>query len=260
MPVQGRFRSFDFWDGVIFGAVISTIICLIVAAFYSGLPSKAWGAFATLLAVPTAFFAAMIALWTTRYQLSRNRDQDLASARAVLPLALTRMIEVSREAILMVSGQRSSAPASLQETREILLIDDATIQALRDNVRAADPVTQEWLSVAIARYQVYFARVESWFSSPPPHRNRQGQTVLGWDRGSALLDWATFFALTEHFFSYARGGAASVPGRLDITRISAAIDLTIPAVTLSEDFTSILAGRLIRVEDGKIDHFQFKRD
>lgn len=259
MPKNSRFKTFDFWDGAVFGITASSITALIIAWFLSGRSLDDQRILVTLIAIPVAFVGAMVSLSVVRYQVNNARTQDLASARVVLPLALTRMIDVANNGILLASGQHASPVTKLDEVRTLLTLDEKIIDIVRDNVRAADPITRNWLSVTIARYQVYFARIDDWWNSSPPTVNHAGETVFSHQREDALLDWATFFALVEHLYEYARDVIDNVPEHLDASRISSAFFMNLSSIDFDNTFEQRIEVRVSRLADGRLEHFQFRR-
>lgn len=230
-----------------------------IAWFLSGKSIEEQRTLVALIAIPVAFVGAFISFSTVRYQLNNTKNQDLASARVVLPLALTRMMSIADNGILLASGQHTSPPTNLEEARDLLTLDEKIIDIIRDNVRAADPVTRSWLSVTIARYQVYFARIDGWWNSAPPTLDALGNTVFTSEREDALMDWATFYALIEHMYEYARNVEDNVPERLDASRIRSAFFHNIFTIDFTTSFEERISIRVNRLSDGRIEHFGFRR-
>lgn len=252
--MKGRFKSFDFWDGAVFGATIATLLGLALAYLFAEYARETWGIIARLIVIPVAGVGALIALWSTRYQITHAREQDLEAARAVLPLALSRAISVAKKGMAYASGQLSG---SRTEIEDALALDESVIQVLRDCVRSSDPLTREWLQVLIGRYQVYFARLDGWSDEPSPVIVA-GKLDLSNDRQDAIMDWATFHAIVEHFFSYARGLDKAVPRRLREGRISSPYFMYLHDLAFDDGFRERIDVRTSRLEDGRIEHFQFK--
>ncbi len=259
MPKNNRFRTFDFWDGAVFGVAATSIVALLVAWFLSGKTPDDQRVLVTLIAIPVAFTGAFLSLSVVRYQINNTRTQDLASARVVLPLALTRMMSVADNGILLAAGQHTNPITNLEDARNLLTLDEKIIDILRDNVRAADPTTRKWLSVTIARYQVYYARIDGWWNSSPPTVNAAGETDFSFEREDALMDWATFYALVEHLYEYAREVVDNAPERLDASRIHSAYFKNIFAIDFTSAFEQRINNRVAQISDGRLEHFQFHR-
>jgi len=258
MPKSNRFKTFDFWDGAVFGVTATSITALMIAWLLSGRSFDDQRVLVTLIAIPVAFLGAFVSLSVVRYQVNNSRTQDLASARVVLPLALTRMMNVANNGILLASGQHASPPTNLEDARNLLTLDEKIIDILRDNVRAADPITRKWLSVTVARYQVYHARIDGWWNSSPSTVNAAGETVFSFEQEDALMDWATFFALVEHLYEYARDVVDHVPERLDASRIRLAYFHNIFSIDFTSAFEQRINARVGRLSDGRLEHFQFR--
>jgi hypothetical protein len=259
MPKNNRFKTFDFWDGAVFGVAATTITALMIAWFLSGKSPDEQRILVTLIAIPVAFVGAVVSMSVVRYQVNNIRTQDLASARVVLPLALTRMMSVADNGILLASGQHTSPITNLEDARNLLTLDEKIIDIVRDNVRAADPNTRKWLSVTVARYQVYFARIDGWWNSSPPSVNAAGETVFSFEREDALMDWATFYALVEHLFEYSRDVVDNVPERLDASRVRSAYFKNIFEIDFTSAFEQRINTRVDRLSDGRLEHFHFRR-
>lgn len=257
MTIKNRFKTFDFWDGAVFGITVSCIIALMIAWLLSNNSFEERRILVTLIAIPVAFIGAFVSLSVVRYQINYARSQELASARAVLPLALTRMVDVANNAILLASGQHTSPPISLEDARALLTLDESVISIIRDNVQFADPVTRLWLSVTIARYQVYFSRIDGWWSSPTPTLNANSVTAFDHTRENALMDWGTFHALVEHHYEYARIVVDEVPKRLDVSKIRSALSHNIFSVTFTNPFEQRIDDRLDFLKDGNVRLFGF---
>lgn len=251
--MKGRFRSFDFWDGTVFGVAVSTIAALLSVIAFGETPQQHWSVLATLTTVPIAAVAAWIALHATRYQINNARVQDLEAARAVLPLALSRAISVAKSGMEYASG---SAVGTRQEIENALSLDEAVIGIFRDCIRAADPITRQWLQVLIARYQVYHSRMDGWCQSAAPVNNG-GVLSLAPERQDAIMDWATFHALVEHFYPFARGMSEAVPERLDGRRLRSAYFLHLFHLSFDPAFQARIDHRNARLQDGDIEHFRF---
>jgi len=256
MSFENKFKSFDFWDGATFGAAVTAIIALGIAWIFAESSTDNYQTLATIVTIPAAVIAASIALYGIRYQIGNVRQQDLASAKAVLPLALTRMIEVSQFGMLLAAGRKNPLSTS-QGTQELLKLDDVVLQILRDNIKSADPITREWLVVTIARYQIYFSRAKNWIESSPPSTNAYGDVVLNLERQDAVLDWATFHMLAEQMFEYARGSVAHAPKSFDSQRINSALFLNGIDSIFTQDFEDRKKLRINCYADGNIQHLKF---
>ncbi len=251
--LKGRYKSFDFWDGTIFGVTIATIAALITALIFGSIPKEHWSSLATLFAVPVAAASALIALAATRFQINYARAQDLEAARAVLPLALSRAISVARSGLLYASG---AMVGTRREIEDALALDDRVIEILKDCVRSADPMTRQWLQVLIARYQVYYARVDGWCEETAPNNSGLYLSIVP-ERQDAIMDWAIFHALVEHFYPYARGMSETVPRDLDGERLRSPYTLHLFQFEFDATFQERIDRRISRLSDGRVDHFRF---
>jgi len=72
------------------------------------------------------------------------------------------------------------------------------------------------------------------------------------------MDWATFFALVEHLYEYARDVVDHVPERLDASRIRLAYFHNIFSIDFTSAFEQRINARVGRLSDGRLEHFQFR--
>lgn len=73
------------------------------------------------------------------------------------------------------------------------------------------------------------------------------------------MDWATFYALIEHMYEYARNVEDNVPERLDASRIRSAFFHNIFTIDFTTSFEERISIRVNRLSDGRIEHFGFRR-
>lgn len=252
-----RFSTFEFWDGFVAGVTAFFLVALAFGWFWSEAGSELRSGITTLLAAGVSLAAVSSAFWATRHQINNTRMQDLAASKAVLPLALTKLVEVSRNGIMLAANQHPSPPKNLTEIINMLSLDDKVIDILKDNIRVADAGSRDWMSATIARYQIYFARVDNWWAPTDSEVATYGEFSLSVEREDALLDWATLHALAAHHFSYARGSVNCVPVRLPANEIRTALFINLYCTSFDERLEKSIERRTARVGDGRVDNFLF---
>ena len=138
--------------------------------------------------------------------------------------------------------------------RERLRLSSETMETLKNCIRSADEITRDWLTVIIANYQVYYSRSERLIPSAPVHQPN-GENVFAPAQEDALIDWATFHALTEHIFPFARPRGHPVSETLDVDRIRSAFFIANYGLYQNELLQKRLGTRLETIADGKLEHF-----
>ena len=263
MAFRGRFRSFDFWDGTVFGAALMSVLFSVGVWAFVSLGPEHWAWLATLLAIPAALIGAGIALWTTRYQMNRQREQDLASARAVLPLVVSRVCTYCISGVQFFGDPYSDQNLNEWENIESKLqFSSEDLSALRDAIRVVDPITREWISILIARYQVAMSRSRDFLSYHHPGRAQTSANdmtkILLKNIPHVLFDWSLLYAISENMFEFARGGKESVSSRLDLDRIGYAIRSQKIDMNFDEIDEERLEQYIKKFGDGSVEHFRFR--
>lgn len=195
-----RWMSFlrNFPLGVFLGLQLGLILAWIwdseLADLFKQNASDFLAALVTLIASAVALAAVF---WKTEHQRSRK----LAAARAVLPMALTKLIEVSRHGIDYSLRDESFLKdvSNFDEVQAALSLPDSTLQILKENIENASPEEEKWLSLIIGHYQIYRSRLLGLISDP-------NRIVVDYNRASLASDWCLLHALAEHLFDFARTG------------------------------------------------------
>lgn len=255
--MRNSFTSFDFWNGLVSGVSICSVVSLALAGLFGG--SFDAGAIATLATIPAVLFAATVAVIATRHQMTEARRQDLASAKAVLPLALSSFSEACEEAIQIATCQQSNPPSGRSEIRKSLTVPESVIAVLRDNIKSSDKEAREWLTVLVAHYQLCLARIDSWWDALEPIEDCNGVIHLEASRQNAVLDWATLHSISGNLFEYSRNRSAKVPDKLDPSHIKSSLFISISNVDFDEIFLSMLDLHLASLQDGSVGRFGIKR-
>lgn len=113
----------------------------------------------------------------------------------------------------------------------------------------------------IARYQVYFARVDGWISSEQARYDGNGALTVEFDREGALIDWATFLAIVEHLYGYARGSSDDAPKCLDASRVISTFFLHLDAASfdLEQEFRTRVENWVEHLTPGEVEKLGFNR-
>lgn len=206
-----------------------------------------WVQFSTILA---AIAAALIALIGVRRQIENGekleesrRQASLRAAKATLPLALSRLSQVSER------GAHHCLMKPEERSEKINVPDDA-IGILKSCIEYSDPISSRWLAAIIARFQILTSRLTN-----------DGIFAADFPNQVAAVDWIILRKVIEHCFDYARGTNDSlcIPLTIDLNQVSIPIDITakfpdeIPELERNlENHLEKLQGILPEFEGGRI--------
>lgn len=180
-----------------------------------------------------------------------ERTAKLKADRAVLPLALTKIVQVAHDGMSFSlkddSFYKSAKNADLVARQ--LALDEVVLTTLKQCIEFSDPLTQRWISALIANFQVSNSRLVGAIADPD-------RVVSEGNKRESAFDWAAIYALTIHLFKFARGSLEQVPEKLDVNNIR--IPLSHPDCH-SQDFVAAQKF-IIRNRDkrqmGSIDSFE----
>ena len=108
--VNNRFKGFEFWDGVVFGSLITLVIVFITIGLLDHFDKNWWDTITRFIDTPIALVGVFLAIGSVRFQINFSRKQELAAAKAVLPLALSEMIGVAQTGIQFAAHDLGSGP------------------------------------------------------------------------------------------------------------------------------------------------------
>lgn len=158
---------------------------------------------------------AYLAVWGIRKQIQDNRDivndaaeAELIASRAMLPLALTRLVSVCDNNVRRNYDHGDLLTTNPQAT-ELHELDPQSIAILREAIKSASPANRERLAPVIRAYQVAFARSPS--GPVPPARPSMTHVYMDHDRHLNAINWASVQAIAEKAFPYSRARAATIP-------------------------------------------------
>lgn len=176
-------------------------------------------AIVSLVASGLALAGVLANIETARAIENDRRANDLKAAQSVLPLALTRLVEVAEIGI-----NKSCSPKSyfrdaenLKALRRDLHLDTEIIEILKDCIRSSDDGSREWLSNIVAHYQVCRSRMIAFVGD-------QNRLVNPITKAQSASDWIVLRALILHAYGFARG-ADRIPETMNSDEISVPMDL-----------------------------------
>lgn len=152
---------------------------------------------------------------------TENREATHVADRAMLPLALTRMIDVCENNI-----RRNYDPADLifggGPATTLKEFDAESMAIMEEAIKSAPKANKEALAHIIRLYQVVRARTSAVDGKAlaTPHLD---DPMKDWDRNNDALNWAAVGAVVGHAFPYARSMAAGINRASDPDTVRSAL-------------------------------------
>lgn len=176
------------------------------------------GALVALLGSGLALAGVLASIENQNQNIRSEKTASNKAAKAVLPLALSRLSEIANKAseISLSDDDFFDDPANVEIVKRELEIGDATIGTLKECIEFSDPMTQEWISLALAHYQVARSRLVASIAV-------DGFLVTNETRADHVFDWELTRAIVEHLFEYARGSKDRPPETLEPANIGISI-------------------------------------
>ena len=204
-----------------FGLFVGAALALLLATTIDGdvgeeLAKNRTYIFSALMTLIAASIALAGVLFNTGNQSAlneRNRLAHLKAAKAVLPLALSHMNQVARKGLefSLQTLDLYHDKENLKTVKAALDLGDSVLPTLRDCIEYADPVSGDWLSLIIQKYQLCFARLLG--------AMEDDGAILGEDSPAYhAVDWVELLAFIDHIWPYARA-EQPVPNLLEAAKI-----------------------------------------
>lgn len=257
--IRGRFKSFEFWDGFVFGVFFISMLACIFLLIFNNIFDIENQVMATFLGVTVAILSIFVSIRRQNNLNQDNLNNELASARVVLPLAISELYRVAQIGIQLAAGLHQNRASEKSEIMEILKISPDSLAALRDCVKFSDEITRDWISVMLARYQVYYSRSESLADSAIEYEF-DGVPKPGSLRLNIALDWCTLRCLVEHLYPYARSSRSQVAERLNPDRIREIFHFELIGVQRDQGYDDFVGRVAERYRPGRAEDFRLSLD
>lgn len=165
--------------------------------------------FATLIAGAMAYLGIQKQIQKSEDLMLRENFESLRAARAMLPVALSKVTEVCRENLYGYFETPSGIKTKLQ------LIDSDSLQTIKECIKFADDISGERLAQILRIYQILLARHnDEWFLHPLKPHKRDDMDV-DHSQIDQMVNWAVLDAISGSAYSYARGGMKTIPQTID---------------------------------------------
>lgn len=160
-----------------------------------------FSALASLLAASIALVGVFSNIENQNQLAERNRLASLRAAKAVLPLALTKLYSVAEAGFDFALEEETfyREPSNRETILAKLALDAAVLSTLKECISFGDEVSSAWLSAIIRKYQICFARHDRRLSD-------HDLLLMDFDRAGLAANWAILLAMVAHSFEFARGG------------------------------------------------------
>jgi hypothetical protein len=191
--------------GLLAGCIIIGLSVIVIAVITGGAEWKGWPhEWDTMIVGVTAVVAAFFAIRETKRQIAQvdeHRRDDLErenyAARAVLPVALSRLSNYAKACVVQLLAAIDLPPADLP-THEFSFpeIPNDIIPVIRDCVRFADGGKRRELADLLRKLQIQHARLAEFSDHDPGHLRLRINVIeycvdsIGlFGRASALFDY-----------------------------------------------------------------------
>lgn len=138
--------------------------------------------------------------WSVRLEEERRR-RDERAAKAVLPLAISPLIEYALECIILLSDCKESDNGVEIGKEPIPVIPTDVIMSLREVARHADDAVSKQVETLLSKLQVQHARMTSQLARKPLDGKRK---LNRFESLGLVWDAADLYAHIARLFSYAR--------------------------------------------------------
>ena len=220
-------REHEAWRAspMMFAAVYALVMPLAVGVFALWLPLKTTGVetlkeWQTLVGGVLAIAAAFIGGGFIYYQTAVARRHEAervarhhAAARAVLPLALSGMVDYAEEAAnaleslrSTIVGRRVHGHAGL--TFEVPRIDSSIIDRLATTIESASELVSDRIALIISEIQVLDSRLKDVADRLRPESS---SILVSYNLDDYTVNAATIYARCSELFAYARRETDDAP-------------------------------------------------
>ena len=218
VPLKPKFLL-NFPFGIFIGSIFTFGLAWVLDSNVGEEIQKNWtyglSALVTLLGATIALVGVFSSIENQNSIAQDNRNRDLAAAKAVLPLALTKMRRVADQGFeySFQSDEFLKNVENINTVANDVDLPDNVISIFQNCIRGAPATTGRWISVLIAHYQL--ARSSLDYSA-----NTLDSLISSDNRAESAARWAIVRALADHLWGFARGELSEAPNNLDLQSIS----------------------------------------
>lgn len=215
-------------DGFAGGLAVGVIATLVLCWLFDPRLGPIFEAeFVSIFAIVATLVAAAVAYGGILRQiahqnaLERNRRlAELEAERAALPLALSRMMGISRRKIQDIVGHDEVVIGLEEESTDFEVTHLESIKAM---IKVADEPVRHRLHAILRGYQVAAGR---WKFTAPLSKTPEEQSGDGYNRIWISYRWALVHALCESLLDFSRGAAPDFDGDFPNERMMSALVLS----------------------------------
>lgn len=182
-----------------------------------------------LIAAVIAMFAAWLAYQSALKQLEQNKQQEHnrrhrkhTSVRAMLPLALSHIMEYAEQSVhklnaLLPQCEGEVLPSNVATQDLMQLVPRETLQVLAEFIESADDIDTALVEDMVAWIQIHDSRVRSLV-----HRSERNSLVLRSNIEGSMVDAASVGASAVALFEYARRRDQQLPTNISWANVRGA--------------------------------------
>lgn len=215
-----------FPGGLASGTIITLMLCWLFDPQVGAIIESEAVSFVTIAAtIAAAAIAYEGILRQIRHQNEIEADRKLAeleAERAAMPLALSRICEISRRGIQDLVGHEEIYGALANED---MSLEATHVQSIKAMIKVSPVPVRVRLQAILRGYQVALASTD-WELSDPLVKTPHDQGADGYTRISLCYRWALLHALAESLFNFSRGGSADLDLPFPNDRLMSAVKLS----------------------------------
>lgn len=144
---------------------------------------------------------------------------ELEAERAAMPIALSRICEISRRGIQDLVGHGEIHGKLADEN---MSLDATHVQSIKTMIKVSTLPVRVRLQAILRGYQVALASTD-WDLSDPLVKAPDNQGADGYTRISLCYRWALLHALAESLFNFSRGGSPDLDEPFPNERLLSAV-------------------------------------
>ncbi len=237
-----KIRTLDsFPVGLTTGVIATLFLCWLldprVGPIISGQSAQFVTIGVTLLAAAIAYTGILKQIRHRSELEELRRGMAMEAERAILPLALSRVCEISRRGIQDIVGHIEIHGTLADESMKLELTHIESIKAM---IRVSDQPVRVRLQAILRGYQVALASVDWDDLTDPLTKSPEPQCADGHTRISLCYRWALLYALAESLFDFARGAEPVLNEPFPNERVLSAVRFSGVVVDWYTDFEGFL--------------------
>ena len=222
-----KMRMLDgFPGGLAAGTIATLLLCLLIDPRVGPIIS---GNSVQFVTIGVTLLAAAIAYFGILKQIKHQNDLEdlrdlkaMEAERALLPLALSRICQISSRGIQDLVGH-DELHCDLAD--KDMALERTYIESIKAMIKVSDQPVRTRLQAILRGYQLALAG-RDWQLTDPLNKDPKPQCADGLQRISLCYRWALVYALAESLFDFARGAEYNLNEPFPNERLLSAVMLS----------------------------------